>query len=396
MQNFYRLCNEIKNYAWGSPDWISELCGKDNSSREPWAELWMGVHPGGPSLIEEDGENISLGEAISRNPDGFLGSTAKTHGTLPFLFKILAAAKPLSIQTHPSLAVAKEGFERENRRGIALNDPNRNYKDSNHKPEIISALTPFTALCGFRVPEEIGALLSLCDTPCLKEPIGAVKKGDLRNFLICLLNLEISKRKQLTDYITKHREALINKAPSFKREWELSFRLGEEYPGDPAIIAPLYMNLIELKPGEAIYLPAGELHSYIYGLGVELMANSDNVLRGGLTPKNIDIGELCSVLSFIPKKPEILYPGATPVNSALFTYHTECSEFSLSTIKGSTAWPLTGPAIVLITEGRALLSDKRTSLEMDRGSSAFIPAGAAETLSIEGSFSAYVASPGGI
>jgi mannose-6-phosphate isomerase len=410
MNDLFKLKNTVKYYDWGSPDFIPRLLGVDGKGR-PWAELWMGVHPGGPSETEFRGKTLSLANLIAGDREAFLGKeAAEKFGALPFLFKFLAAAKPLSIQAHPNREQARQGFDRENREGIAIDAPGRNYKDPNHKPEILCALSPFTAMCGFRTPEEIrrglarflsGASPSLQrEMSLLTEALaggeaaadsgaGAVS-GALRAFLSALFALSARARQELTGYITKNNGARTG-ADAAAGNYMAAF--AELYPGDPAVIAPLYLNLLKLQPGEAIYLDAGVLHAYIEGFAVELMANSDNVLRGGLTPKHIDVPELMRVLDFSSRRPEILKAaGPAP---AWYSYPAPCGEFSLSVMNGrggESPFPGNGPAILAVTGGEARFSAGEKTVPLAPGESAFIPAGRpGETLRYSGSFTAYIA-----
>jgi mannose-6-phosphate isomerase len=393
----YKLKNTVKHYEWGSPVHIPALLGVDNPQAVPWAELWMGVHPGGPSRIagNRTADKIAeaspagepgLGDLIASCPERYLGkSAAEKFGGLPFLFKLLAAAKPLSIQAHPNLEQAREGWRRENGR-IPLDSPDRNYKDDCHKPEIVCALNPFTAMCGFRPPGEIASLLAKCfggAPQSLREGMGplqaALAGGDpLRAFLKALLALPPETLEELTAY------ALKTNLP--EGEWDLVSRFAGLYPGDPGIIAPLYLNLLQLAPGEAVYLPAGVLHAYVHGFAVELMANSDNVLRGGLTSKHVDGEELLSILDFKPCRPKILRPQAA--GGGLFRYGDFCREFSLRVMKsrgGTAVFPEKGPSIIMVTEGRLRVSTAEDSPAenknpdagtwiLGQGESAFIPA----------------------
>ena len=257
MAEIYKLENEIKNYAWGSAEMIPALLGKANPDKEPWAELWMGIHPGGPSKTTVAGKAVLLSEITE----------------LPFLFKFLAAGKPLSIQAHPNLKQAAEGFERENKNCIPLSDPKRNYRDPNHKPEIICALTDFTAMAGFRETAESIELLSMVNGT--EQLIAALKDG-YRSFLSALFGMNESERKALNDSVFRACESragnsLFNNLISHCKE------LAESYPCDPGIISPLYLNVINLKPFEALFLPAGILHAYIRGFAMEVMANSDSI-----------------------------------------------------------------------------------------------------------------------
>jgi mannose-6-phosphate isomerase len=372
----------------------------------PWAELWMGSHFGAPSRVSlpdgtpsMDGE-MSLGEFIAADPCRYLGKeTAERYGTLPFLFKLLAVEKPLSIQAHPNLSQAREGFERENREGLAPDAPKRNYRDSNHKPEIVCALSPFTGLCGFRTPDEIRRLLavfSAASSP-LREAFAPLLRSleipdpadALREFFRRIINHgETRRSKQNSVFSVSSVVKFLFPGQHRDIEWELMREFARLYPGDPAIIAPLYLNVFHLEPGEAIFLKAGLLHAYIHGFAVELMADSDNVLRGGLTSKHIDIPELMKVLDFNPEKPQIIKPEP---GLSCFTYPAPCNEFSLTVIRGTGQ----GRPVVLdrgfstigiVTEGEVSVG----GTILKQGESAFIPPGE-ESLDLRGDFTLYAA-----
>ena len=400
MAEFYRLDNQIKHYEWGSPNFIPKFLGFAPDGK-PWAELWMGSHPGSPSVVRIQGGKVGLGELIASDPARYLGEkTAERYGALPYLFKLLAAGKPLSIQAHPNLAQARDGFERENRAGLAQDAPNRNYRDANHKPEIVCALTPFTGMCGFRAPNEIAGLISdFLDTtkpvpsilregfvPLLRALENRNTESALGNFLAALFGISREMRDALTDFVLSREDG--------PKDCELALMrsFAEQYPGDPAIISPLYLNVFRLKPGEAVFLKAGILHAYISGFAVELMANSDNVLRGGLTQKHVDVAELMKVLEFAPMKPSVLKPAD---GASAFTYPVLCDEFSLSVMRGSggaSTLKVDGPSIILVGEGE--LSIGGDSLR--KGESAFIPPMVCgnENIEVQGSFTLYVASVG--
>ncbi|MCL1930569.1 MAG: mannose-6-phosphate isomerase, class I [Treponema sp.] len=380
MAEIYKLHHHVKHYEWGSANLIPRLLGAA-SDGSPWAELWMGS-------LSETPDGVSVGELIA--------------GELPFLFKLLAAEKPLSIQAHPNLAQAREGFERENRAHIAPNAPNRNYRDRNHKPEIICALTPFTGMCGFRAPGEIARLLSAFPAalregfaPLLRALETPAPSLALQTFFGTLFSLPKEARSALTDFILS--------AQDTDGEWELMREFARQYPGDPAIIAPLYLNIFHLAPGEALFIDAGVPHSYIHGFGVELMANSDNVLRGGLTTKHVDVPELMKVLNFTPAQPHIIKPDA---GSGCFTYPAPCEEFSLTVVRGGAAYggaeaqtaafARSSPAIVIVTEGEVLIEAPNAGgTVLKQGESAFIPArGDKDPLVLRGGYTLYAASAG--
>jgi mannose-6-phosphate isomerase len=397
MPSVFKLNNAIKHYDWGSPEWIPSLLGLPNGDGKPWAELWMGAHPEGPSALAPPALPRLLPEFISQDPEGRLGTElARDFRGLPFLFKLLAAERPLSIQAHPNLAQARSGWERENSLNIPLGAPHRNYKDTNHKPEIICALGPFAALAGFREPVEIRSLLERfgCDVlapllEALDGPSGtAAGEGPLKRFLAALFSLSAGDRLALGAHA---RSFAGDGDPVYAEAWKLVARFAELYPEDPALMAPLYLNLVTLQRGEGMNIPAGILHAYVRGFGVELMANSDNVLRGGLTPKHIDVGELTAILRFEPFKPEILKP--VPSGEFLESYPSPFREFSLHRLHGrgnAAPFPLRGPAILLVLEGELHIPAEK--LRLERGESAFVLPGTAPILS--GSYEAAVAAAG--
>jgi len=403
MTEIYKLRNKVMHYGWGSPVDIPRLMGIAGNG-EPWAELWIGAHSGAPSTAIMDAGETSLADLIACNPIRFLGDeTARRYGALPFLLKLLAAEKPLSIQAHPNLVQAREGFERETSAGLALDSPERNYKDANHKPEIICALTPFTGLCGFRSVEEIFGLLNSffnSAPPVLREGFVPLARAFLnrdpamvlRDFLAGLFGFSQQAREALTEYILSicGRDC----------ELELMRDLARLYPGDPAVIAPIYLNIFHLEPGEAVFLESGVLHAYIHGFGVELMANSDNVLRGGLTPKHVDVPELMKILEFKPFKPRIITP-----NASCFSYPTPCEEFSLTRIcgvggvggVGVETWPIqaaSSPSLCIVTEGELVIATGDRETIVKQGESLFIPPVKNPPLSLKGKFTLFIASCG--
>jgi len=298
-----RICilkNPVQEYAWGSNTAIQELLGKPVPSDKPMAEMWMGAHPKAPSKVLIDEQWRSLDEVIEGSPESILGKrVAEEFGNkLPFLFKVLAADRPLSIQVHPNLEQAREGFARENRLGIPLDAPNRNYRDDNHKPELLLAVTYFTGLKGFRKIEEILGMMERIAPSGLAFELNQLRKkpeaSGLKSFFNALMTMDKSRQKKVLGEAVSLAEKLADQDPAF--HWMVE--LNREYPQDMGIFSPVILNFVELRPGEAMYLEAGELHSYLNGLAMELMANSDNVLRGGLTPKYIDMPELLKIADF--------------------------------------------------------------------------------------------------
>ena len=381
MRTIKLLKNTVQNYAWGSPTAIPELLGEQNPSHEPRAELWMGAHLKAPSLVNYDGQWLSLAELITKYPREILGNDVALafDNKLPYLFKVLAAAKPLSIQAHPNLNQAKEGFERETDRGIAMDAPNRNYKDDNHKPECICALSPFWAMYGFRNIPDILALMGKNCPVELAGELNLLKKNPdsrgLKRFFTDLMTMDSQRQKRVIDEAVQNAHQYSDE--DFAFHWMT--RLSNGYSTDIGILAPLLLNLIELKPGEALFLPAGELHAYLEGVGMEVMANSDNVLRGGLTPKHIDVPELLKVLNFKPRPVNILK--AVKKNKNERVYAGEADEFVLSVVSTSAGSPYQSSEsrsveIMLCIEGTVDLKDQGTQeiINIKKGDSAIIPA----------------------
>lgn len=370
-KNIYLMENVIQDYAWGSADWIPDLLGFENKYSVPQAELWMGAHPRAASqLVLEEGTK-SLQKMIEQAPEVFLGPECeKRYQGLPFLFKVLAAASPLSIQCHPSLEQAKAGFAEEEENGPPLSSPQRNYKDANHKPEIICALSDFTALNGFRSPQEILSGLEMLELSLLQPLLvllGKEPKG-LERFYQNLLSLPRKAKDELC-------KAAVEKCSQLKDERALwLLKLAKKYPSDMGIFSPFLLNLISLKPGEAMYLPARQLHAYLHGLGIELMANSDNVLRGGLTSKHVDIPELLKVLKFEAVQPQVLLP--LEKEKGAFSYTCPAEEFNLDFInlddQKEISLAVQGPEILFCQQGQCTLSEENGySLSIKQGQSLF-------------------------
>jgi len=380
MKKICLMKNSIQEYAWGSHTAIADFLGNKSPSTKPQAELWMGAHPKAPSLVKHDDKWLSLLELIKQSPADILGKdvAAKFDNKLPYLFKILAASKPLSIQAHPSIKQAKQGFERENRLKIPLDSPDRNYKDENHKPECICALTPFLALYGFRkIPEIISLMEKICLKVLYKELDNFKRQPNsegLKSFFRSLITINGRIKKQIIEHSITNAQKLSKDNPCFK--WMIN--LYKEYPDDMGIFAPILLHLISLKPGQAIFLPSGELHAYLDGLGVELMANSDNVLRGGLTKKHIDVPELLNVLNFEETDVNILL--SQKDKDCEGVYHSMAEEFLLSVISDEKNISYTSPEkrgaeIILCTDGKAFITDIsiNENILLKKGTSVMIP-----------------------
>ncbi|MFI7344434.1 mannose-6-phosphate isomerase, class I [Streptomyces sp. NPDC050085] len=363
-----RLTNTIRPYAWGSTTAIPHLVGAEPTG-EPQAEMWMGAHPGAPSRTERG----PLNEVIDADPAAELGeeAVAKFGPRLPFLLKLLAAGAPLSLQVHPNLQQAKEGYEEEERRGVPITAPDRNYKDANHKPELICALTPFDGLCGFRAPEEAAELLEGLGVDSLKPYADLLRahpeEAALREVLTAVLSADRDEMAQTVADATAAAQRIGG-------DYEPYAGIAHHYPGDPGVIAAMLLNYVQLQPGEALFLGAGVPHAYLNGLGVEIMANSDNVLRCGLTPKHVDVPELLRIVRFEATDPGVLRPEASPDGEEV--YDTPIDEFRLSRFvlpEGAAARDLTAatPQILLCTAGTVRAGD----LTLAPGESAFVAAG---------------------
>lgn len=337
---FVGITNTPRDYAWGSLTAIAALFGRVPSG-VPEAELWLGTHPGSPARVIA--------------PVGANGAeTLAELTTLPFLLKVLAAASPLSLQAHPTIPQAIEGFARENALGIPVDAADRNYRDELHKPELIFALSdPFLALCGFAelpvVRGRIEALLA--ERPGDVALAGWIDRlggdDDIRPTFEWL----ISRGEGVDALVASLVEAAAGlDGPSFT----LVGTLADAYPGDPGIAISVMLNLVALKPGEVIYLPAGNIHAYVEGLGIELMAASDNVLRGGLTPKHVDVPELLSVLDFTPVAVPWLHGVAEGGATA---FRPPVDDFALIVVETDAVVDLGGPSIALCTSGSFSLGE---------------------------------------
>ena len=404
----YLLDNSFRHYSWGSLDGIAAFLSRPNAERVPCAEYWMGSHATAPSMVEHDGKRLSLGELISQYPDVLLGANTASRfdGKLPFLFKILSAAAPLSLQVHPDKAQAERGFALEDKAGIHLDSPLRNYKDRNHKPELLTAITAFRALCGFREHGETLALLSSCKTDVLKPAIDVLSESrEYPAFYRYLLEMPDRARRELTDVMVRlahdpHKRtetASPDAGHGFLEALELAGELAAVYPGDVGCLSPFFLNIVDLEPGQSLYLYSGILHTYIKGTGLELMASSDNVLRGGLTDKHIDIPEFLSILDARPYYPSVIQPIPGGCRRII---PTPACDFELSIIESSGSicpLPEGRPSILLCAEGDFRFShsvdagEEIMSQELRRGSSFFIPA-CVESPRIEGRGRCFLAS----
>ncbi|MEU1206017.1 mannose-6-phosphate isomerase, class I [Nocardia sp. NPDC005825] len=382
----HELVGALRSYAWGSRTALAQLCGRPVPSAHPEAELWFGAHPADPARVQINGHSESLLELVSADPQHELGPVAgEFGGRLPFLLKILAAEEPLSLQAHPSVEQAKAGFARENHAGVSLDSAMRNYRDENHKPELVVALGRFEALAGFRDPRQTVRLLAALDVPELSQYADLLAaqpdSAGLRTLFTTWIALPQASLSTLLPKVLDGCVRYLSEAGSggkeFVSEVRTALELAEAYPGDAGVLAALLLNRITLEPGEGLFLDAGNLHAYLRGVGVEIMANSDNVLRGGLTPKHVDVPELLRVLDFEPLDLPVVR--AEQVSDSVFRYHTPAPEFALSRFElDPDAEPVTvvgsGPVIALVTHGRVRLFQGNHDLIVERGRAAWISA----------------------
>ncbi|AUO64592.1 mannose-6-phosphate isomerase [Citrobacter freundii complex sp. CFNIH2] len=369
-----KLINSVQNYAWGSKTALTELYGLANPQQLPMAELWMGAHPKSSSKIEDaSGQIVSLRDVIDENQSALLGdAVAQRFGELPFLFKVLCAAQPLSIQVHPNKRNSEIGFAKENAAGIPMDAAERNYKDPNHKPELVFALTPFLAMNAFREFSEIVSLLQpvagahTAIAHFLEQP----NAGRLSQLFAGLLSMQGEE---------KSRALAILKAALETQQgepWQTIRLIAEFYPDDSGLFSPLLLNVVKLNPGDAMFLFAETPHAYLQGVALEVMANSDNVLRAGLTPKYIDIPELVANVKFDAKPANQLL--TTPVKHGAeldFPIPVDDFAFSLHDLSTQeTAIEQHSAAILFCVEGEAVLSKGEQRLVLKPGESAFISA----------------------
>ena len=372
----YALDGVIRPYAWGSRTEIPALLGITPTG-VPAAELWYGAHPGDPSRVGDS----TLDKLIAVEPERLLGSSVvQTLGPqLPFILKVLAAETALSIQVHPNLVQARAGYAAEDARGLPRDAPQRNYKDANHKPELLCALTEFDALCGFRPVETTLRLLDVLELAWLRD----VLAGDgLRAAFTALVSL---------DEPVPMVEAVVARLPRLAgTEWaplgDALTRVARDFPGDIGVAEALLLNFVRLVPGEAIFLAAGNVHSYLSGMGVEIMANSDNVLRCGFTQKHVDVAELLRITDFT----ELAEPRWPAVDGA---FHVPVPDFTLSIVDGAARLADPVPRIVLPIEAPVRIEAERAVVELDRGRAAFVAADEA-AVSVRGTGRTFVAGTG--
>ena len=394
-----RLINPIQNYAWGSRTALARLQGRP-AATEPEAELWIGAHPRAPSAVTVAGRRVTLDRLVADRPAEMLGLVTERFGAaLPFLLKVLAVAEPLSIQAHPSLAHAVEGFASEEAAGIPRDAPHRNYRDRNHKPEVAVALESYWQLSGFRAYREVMRHLEAIASPSLQTCAHKLRErpteAALGSLVATALQFADRQRAELIgrvqayaatrlqagsrrDIATVSAVAAATRSDAIASHWVQ--RLADVYPRDASVISPYLLNLLHLAPGEGIYVGDGTLHAALQGTAVELQTNSDNVLRGGLTVKHVDVPELLRVARFAPQEPNVLRPVVD--NSGERHYPAPAAEFALSSValdklpsERAFAVTTTGPEILLILYGDAVVTDAvGHNMNCCSGDAVFVPA----------------------
>ena len=387
-----RLEGRVQPYAWGSTDFIPELLGVEPTG-EPQAELWLGAHTSAPAMV--DGQPLDA--VIAADPKGTVGEKSVQHfgPLLPYLLKVLSASKPLSLQAHPTRAQAEAGFGAEQEAGVALDAPTRTYRDDWPKPEMLCALVKTQVLCGFREPAETYALFEALGVPSALELVQPLRDGgaeSLKKVFQDILRLGEDERAVVGEVVEA--TGRVDDQDDLGLFADTAQRLGGAYPGDPGVLGALLMNRVTLEPGQATFLGAGNLHAYLEGSAVEIMANSDNVLRGGLTSKSVNVEELLKILDFTPG-----FPGFVPCTegpAGVWSYEPYAEEFALwRLVPGGATAPVPNghtARVVLVTEGEFMLQSGSEQLELARGRSAFLSAG--EEATLEGRGLAFVAGPG--
>ena len=390
----------VQPYAWGSRHVIAELQGRPVPSSGPEAELWMGAHPSAPSGLERGGRPTTLDAVIAADPDTELGPecVARFGPRLPFLLKLLSADRALSIQVHPSRAQAEAGFRAENERGLAPGDPARNYSDDWPKPELLYALTPFEVVAGLRTPADAAGILRALAVEPLEPLAARLEDAPTAHVLGEVFGTVLSwpeggRAGLVADVLTACRR-LAGERGRYAGACAAAVRNAEDHPGDVGLVALLLMRYMVLQPGQAVFMPAGGLHDYLSGTGIEVLANSDNVVRAGLTSKHVDVPELLKLL-----EPAVTVPVLSPAVLAdgIGWFDTPAPEFRLyvADLSGdAVTLPGAGPRILLCIEGAALLrSSSGAQVNLGRGASCFVAA-ADGPVRATGPARLFLASPG--
>jgi mannose-6-phosphate isomerase len=385
-----RMVNPVMGYAWGSHDALAALQGRPATGVAE-AELWMGAHPQAPSQLElDDGSAQRLDALIAADPVGVLGQqcVAQFGPRLPFLLKVLAAEQPLSLQVHPGDEQARRGFAAEEAAGVDRMAPDRNYRDPFGKPELLVALTDFHVLQGFRPADEAAATLSALPVDGLGSLIEALQGGTpTGEVFLRLIEWPIGDCARLVAEVSAGSGALAADGVG-----PLIARLAVTYPADPGVVGVLLLNYLTLHPLEGLYVRPGQIHAYLHGTGIEVLGGSDNVIRGGLTPKHVSAEQLRAILSVDAAAPAVVAAVASTDGSQ--TWPTPQPEFELRRQQIGAMQHLVpgGPAVLLCLEGKLEIGDRDGSVTLGPGESAFAFGGA--ELEVAGSGVLVRANPG--
>lgn len=378
-----RIEGHRQSYGWGSATAVPQILGVPGDGR-PWAEHWYGTHPSGPSELTSG--RSTLDAALRARPEQLLGPevVARFGPTLPFLLKLIAPARPLSLQVHPDRARAEESFAAEEAAGLTTEDPRRTYRDPNHKPEMLVALTPFEALAGFRAPRKAAALLDGLDAPLARrlrhllreQPDARGMRAAFRTVLSPEWGAGPEDVRQIADACRVRSNRKRSPSPRMDR---IVAHLQEQHPGDPAVVAALLLNPVSLQPGEALYVPPGSVHAYLSGTGLEIMASSDNVLRAGLTVKRVDVEELLAATRVIAAPPVRIAPERLTRRAEVFYAPVDDFELTVSAPRNGDAahrriLPGGGPRIVLCLDGPVCLRAGGGEAALTSGQAVFLGA----------------------
>jgi mannose-6-phosphate isomerase len=385
------LHGRIRDYAWGSRSAIARLQGRPTPTEGPEAELWWGAHPSDPSTVRRSGAQVSLLDLLADDPYHWLGGDVlrRFGPRLPFLMKVLAPESPLSLQAHPDAEQARRGYATESAAG---HTGPRNYVDPFHKPEMLVAVSPFEALCGFRDPHVSAEVLAGFGVPALAPVVDALLAGPsgLPQAVGTLLTWPRADRAALVRAVLAAVPAPVSVPAA-----ALARRLAGHYPEDPGVLVALLLNHVRLAPGEAIWMPAGNLHAYLHGVGVEVLAASDNVLRGGFTPKHVDVPELMRVLRFEVLDEPVRQP--VPLGDGVVTWPVPVDDFALHGVRLTPGEPVrleaSGPCLVACLAGWVTAVDAAGPVTVGQGQAAV---GAADggPVTLRGSGQVFVASVG--
>lgn len=382
----WELTPHIQHYAWGDPGAIPDFLGRDHDG-QPWAEAWYGAHPTAPSTLED---GTALDAAIAGRPRTILGDgTHRAFGTrLPYLMKLIAPHRPLSLQVHPTREHAAESFAAENAAGLDIDDPRRNYRDDNHKPEMVLALTRFEALCGFRTPRRALQVLDGLGTSLtdrlhgllMDQPTAAGMRAAFRTLVSAAMRPSAEAVEAVAAACSQRLAAGASPSPRIDAT---VMRLHEEFPGDPGVVAAMLLNPVTLQPGEAMFVPAGAIHAYQSGFAVEIMASSDNVLRAGLTPKKVDADEMLQCVSVVAAPPIRIAPESLTDHTVAYYAPVDDFELTITTLEDAAGSfqprhlvPGSGPRILLCLEGDVLVQAGSGRRRLGAGRALMVPADA--------------------